>query len=507
MGFLFPMQNRDCVGPQRPGCLAGRQPIFSTLHIMTAMASCMFILGPCWHHRWRNPRVVMPQQGQRPNGLLTCDVYRLAFGCFTRSLFRDQHLSRDWDHNVCKKWHCLSKSKSHDCHGPKNQRNKPRLYEESLRALQLWDVKMVKGELPTRRFGWGTLHPRLGEVVDSWRMRWHETTWDDGQTLQGLRPCPARRCESWTTCAAFHKKLSGDGQWNDKMMLFSCACHTFCFWVFVDAYLQAYHDVSCHVLKISLPYRVHTARKTVTLSRPARPLDELAKHSAQCLDCKGTNFASNFLGLMFCFQIIVIECHCCRTMALGISTGTECVVGALWSFWLLANIFDDGWCRRTFQLTLRVGQWRRMQVLSNVMGKFSVSQFIDVVLLFLRACIKTTPKPMDDLRLSKVLQIFACTTMTVTWVRRWHGGPYHNVSILHHKPDRVSSCGLAMALTSRWVKVPHVRLTATVTASTTTSLVPVSEQLPLKSRRPDAVVLRPAEPFAKLPPVPVSETW
>ena len=62
----------DCVGPQRPGCLAGRQPIFSTLH-MTAMASSMFILGPCWHHRWRNPRAVMPQQGQRPNGLLMCE--------------------------------------------------------------------------------------------------------------------------------------------------------------------------------------------------------------------------------------------------------------------------------------------------------------------------------------------------------------------------------------------------------------------------------------------------
>eukprot|EP00434_Breviolum_minutum_P000535 symbB.v1.2.000462.t1/scaffold11.1/size528188/11 len=63
-----------------------------------------------------------------------------------------------------------------------------------------------------------------------------------------------------------------------------------------------------------------------------------------------------------------------------------------------------------------------------------------------------------------------------------------------------------MALTSRWVKVPHVRLTAAVTPSTTTGLVPVSEQLPSKSRRPDAVALRPAEPFAKLPPVPVSET-
>ena len=95
--------------------------------------------------------------------------------------------------------------------------------------------------------------------------------------------------------------------------------------------------MSC--LKISLPYRVHTTRKTVTLSRPARPLDELAKHSAQCLDCKWMNFASNFLGLMFCFQIIVIECHCCRTMALGISTGTECVVGALWTLWLSSQYF------------------------------------------------------------------------------------------------------------------------------------------------------------------------
>lgn len=48
------------------------------------------------------------------------DAYRLAFGCFTRSLFWEQHLSRDWDHNVCKSDTAFQNpSKSHDCHGPK----------------------------------------------------------------------------------------------------------------------------------------------------------------------------------------------------------------------------------------------------------------------------------------------------------------------------------------------------------------------------------------------------
>ena len=195
---------------------------------MTAMASCMFILGPCRHHRWRNPRAVMPQQGQRPNGLLACDVYRLAFGCFTRSFFWDQHLSRDWDHNVFKKWHCLSKSIEISWlpMGLKtnvtNQGYTKNLWELCNSEMWRW-WKVNSPRAVSAEF----LHPRLGEVVDSWRMRWHETTWDDGQTLQGLRPCPDQRCESWTTCAALHNKLSGDGQWNGKMMPLSALATRF----------------------------------------------------------------------------------------------------------------------------------------------------------------------------------------------------------------------------------------------------------------------------------------
>lgn len=102
--------------------------------------------------------------------------------------------------------------------------------------------------------------------------------------------------------------------------------------------------MSC--LKNSLPYRVRTAGKTVTLSSPARPLDELAKHSAQSFDCKGMNFASNFLGLIWFDVLFSDHCHWMSLLqynGTGLWTGTECVVGALWSFWLLANIFIYLW--------------------------------------------------------------------------------------------------------------------------------------------------------------------
>lgn len=150
--------------------------------------------------------------------------------------------------------------------------------------------------------------------------------------------------------------------------------------------------MSC--LKISLPYRVHTAGKTVTLSRPARLLDELAKHSAQCLDWKGMNFASNFLGLIWFDVSFSDRCHWMSLLpynGTGLWTGTECVVGALWTVWLLANIFDDGWCRRTFQLTLRVGQWRRMQVLSNVMGSFQCHSSLMLFFYFCQLVSKPLP--------------------------------------------------------------------------------------------------------------------
>ena len=216
MGFPHAKPRLGCVGPQRPGCLAGRQFIFSTLH-MTAMASSMFILGPCRHHRWRNPRAVMPQQGQRPNGLLTCERKveshewlmhtdshsDVALGLYSEiSIYQEIEITTSAKSDTA----FQNPAKSRDCHGPKNQRNNQG-YTKNLWELcnsEMWRWWRVNSP---RAVSAEFLHPRLGEVVDSWRMRWHETTWDDGQTLQGVRPCPAWRCESWTTCAAFSQQV------------------------------------------------------------------------------------------------------------------------------------------------------------------------------------------------------------------------------------------------------------------------------------------------------------
>ena len=61
-----------CLGPQRPGCFAGRQPMTcSMLHILFVHVHiAAMVLAPPLCSRWRSPRAVMPRQGQRPNGLL-----------------------------------------------------------------------------------------------------------------------------------------------------------------------------------------------------------------------------------------------------------------------------------------------------------------------------------------------------------------------------------------------------------------------------------------------------
>lgn len=175
------------------------------------------------------------------------DAYRLAFGCFTRSLFWDQYLSRDWDHNVCKKWHCLSKSIEISwlpwAQGQRNNQG----YTKNLWELcnsEMWRWWRVNS--PRAVSAEGLCIPASVKLLTAggWDdMKRHETMAKPSKAFGHVGP---EGVKAGRPAHHFHNKLSGDGQWNEKMMLFSALATRFAS-ESLFAYLQAYHDVSCHV--------------------------------------------------------------------------------------------------------------------------------------------------------------------------------------------------------------------------------------------------------------------
>ncbi len=232
-----------------------------------------------------------------------------------------------------------------------------------------------------RSFGWVSASPPPWSrcTAEGWDdMKRHGTTM--GQALQGVRPCPARRCESWTTCLVVQNKLSGDGQW-DKMMLYKVPATRF-----ASEYLLM---PTCKRIMMS-----HVMSKDLTPIPGAHgpqnsDLIQASLHEAWTnLPCTRHNFQTVWGWISLALFDVLFPDHC-HWMSLlpyngtGLWTRMECVVGALWTVSLLADIFDNGCCRRTFQLTLRIGQWRRMQVLSIVMGSLQYhSSLIDMMFFF-----------------------------------------------------------------------------------------------------------------------------